>query len=148
MRRLFACVLAVVLVTSSGCSFEVQKDTFNIPSEMVGSIELQKEYKNDKDESYFLSKVVDERADIEEICEMIKSLPVARASSEEPNPIRTINLIVIIKGEKEHRLIVNQDLVFYDKVAYNYKNADTFDSLMNLYDRLEYTENETEAKPF
>ena len=148
-KRLFLC-LAAVLLMASGCNFKVQHNTFYLPQEQVESVEIQREYFYDDgtDDSYFRHKVVTAQEDIEQISEMIRTLDVRRASSSEPHPITAFSIIIIIGGEKEHHLILDEDIAFYDQVAYEYTNDQVYQTFLDLYNNLGYAEEDTEPDRF
>lgn len=104
--------MAAVLLLCSGCNFKVQKDSFSIPQEMVKGIEFQREYFNEEGTAYFRRKLVSNQTDIEEICTMIRTLSVERASRNEPHPITDFPLIIILRGDKDHHLSSRRTWLF------------------------------------
>ncbi len=149
MKRWLLISLAAVLILVSGCSFKVKRDTFYLPQEEVESVEIQREYYNeDGKSSYYRRKAVTEPADIESVCEKIRNLPVRIASVSEPHPISEFSMIIIIDGKREHHLILNEDIAFYDQIAYEYKKNGVYQSFLDLYDALDYTEEDTEPDRF
>ena len=75
---------------------------------------------------------------------MIRELPAKKASSEHPNPIEEANIIVILRGQKDHRLILNKKMAFYDQVAYEYTDKNAFDQFLNFYDDIDCDEEKTD----
>ncbi len=148
MKKWMSMMLAMILLLSAGCSVKVRRDTFSIPQEMVKSVEIQREYLDESGNSYFYKKVVTSEEDMEKICSMIRTLPVEKASQDEPHPITDFSIIVLLRGEKDHRLILNEDMAFYYRVAYNYQDAKTFQQFKDLYDNLGYEEEKTEPSRF
>lgn len=147
MKKWMSFCLIAALLLLNGCSFKVKQDTFNIPKNAVESIEIQKAYTDENGETVYRSKIIDDAEDVEAICAKIRTLPVSKIISDEPNPIRSTPLIIILKSEAEHRLILNEEMAFYDQMPYEYQRSDTFEDFLALYDDLVYEENETEAKP-
>lgn len=149
MKRLFLLIAAAVLALTSGCSFKVDRDTFFLPQDEVESVEIQREYqKEDQKGTYFVHKVVTEKADMERICSMIRELPVRRISTMTPQPITEFSMIIIIGGKREHHLILNEEIAFYDQVPYEYEKKGTYQKFVDLYDALGYQEEETEPNRF
>ncbi|PWM38036.1 MAG: hypothetical protein DBX52_07975 [Clostridiales bacterium] len=148
MKKWTAIFMAAVLLLCSGCNFKVQKDSFSIPQEMVKGIEFQREYFNEEGTAYFRRKLVSNQTDIEEICTMIRTLSVERASRNEPHPITDFPLIIILRGDKDHHLILTEDMAFYDQIPYVYKDKKIFETFKTLYDNLDYEEEDTEPERF
>lgn len=146
MKKRFLIILAAVLLLTSGCSFKVERDVFYLPQAEVTGVEIQREYFSDDEqtESYFRRKVINGQEDLEAICEKIRKLPVRRASSSEPHPITEFSLIIIINGAKEHHLILTEEMAFYDQIAYEYTDEDTYEEFVELYNDLGYAEEDTE----
>ena len=149
MKKCFLICLAAVLILTSGCSFKVERDTFYLPQDEVKSVEMQREYHyDDGSGSYFRHKVVTDPTDMELICEAIRKLSVRRASAEEPHPIKEFSIIIIIGGKREHHLILNEDIAFYDQVAYEYKDSGIYKEFLDMYNNLGYAEEDTEPDRF
>ncbi len=149
MKKWLAAALAAILVLTSGCSFKVDRDTFYLPQEQVESVEIQREYHyEDEPGSYFRHKVITDSADMQLICEEIRNLPVYRAGSDEPHPITEFSMIIIIGGEREHHVILNEDILFYDQIAYEYKEEGVHQKFVDLYNNLGYAEEDTEPNRF
>lgn len=147
MKKFFSICLIIALLMLNGCSFKVKQDTFSIPENTVSSIEIQKEYTTEDGQTFYRCKVVDGIEDVEKICEMIRTLPAEKVPAGEQTAIRSTPLIIIMRSEIEHRLILNEERAFYNQMAYNYLDSDTFEDFMDLYDNLAYEESDTEAKP-
>lgn len=143
-KRLLALCLAAILLGLNACSFKVQDDTIYIPREKVVSVEMQKEYKEEGKESYYCKKELTSSADLDKICSMIRDLPAKKASSEHPNPIEEAKIIVILHGQKDHRLILNEKMAFYDQVAYEYTDKNVLNRFLKFYDEMGYDEAKTE----
>ncbi|MBQ8894020.1 MAG: hypothetical protein IJ043_06375 [Clostridia bacterium] len=149
MKKYFLICMTLILVLSTGCSLKIQRDVFYLPQEDVESVEIQREYFTEGEEtSYFRSKKVADQKDMEKICEMIRKLPVIRASSSEPNPITEFSMIIILDGKKEHHLVLTDEMAFYDQIAYEYTKDDTYEMFVELYNSLEYDEVDTEPDRF
>lgn len=150
MKKWFLLMLAVVLMLSSGCSFKVERDVFYLPQEEIKSVEIQREYFIDEEAgtTYFRHKLITGQEDMEAVCEMIRKLPVRRASSKEPHPITEFSMIIILGGEKEHHLVLTEEMAFYDQVAYEYTDPETYDRFVALYNDLGYAEADTEPNRF
>ena len=148
MKKQIALFLVILLLVLSGCNFKVHQNTFNIPHGSVKSIEIQREYTAENGEPYYRCKVIDDEKQVEELCQLIREFPVKRAPGDVPNPMRATSIIVILKGKTEHRLILNSEMAFYDKAAYNYEKESTFSDFISLYEELNIEEVDTEAKPF
>lgn len=146
MKKWFAMMLAAMLLLTTGCSFKVERDVFYLPQEEVESVEIQREYFYDDEEggSYFRHKIITGQEDMETICEKIRKLPVRRASSSEPHPITEFSMILIINGKKEHHLILTEEMAFYDQIAYEYTDENTYEEFVTLYNDLGYAEEDTE----
>lgn len=145
---LFFSVLFVV-ISAFGCDLKIERDVFYLPQDEIESIEIQREYFHEEDgTSYFQSKKITEKSDLKEIGEKIRKLPVKRASSGEPHPITDFSLIILIKGKREHHLILTEKMAFYDQIAYEYNDSDTYNDFIKLYNDLEYSEEKTEPDRF
>ncbi|MBR4086969.1 MAG: hypothetical protein IKK30_03830 [Clostridia bacterium] len=143
-KRILALFLAVILLLLTACSFKVNNDTIYIPREKVVSAEIQKEYKEEGKDPYYCKKDLTSTADLDKICSMIRELPAKKASSEHPNPIEEANIIVILRGQKDHRLNLNKKMAFYDQVAYEYTDKNAFDQFLNFYDDIDCDEEKTD----
>ena len=141
---LFCAVFALIL---SGCSFKVQQDTFYIPEEKVEAIEFQKRYVKDDGSFYYCQKTVAEREEIEELCDEIRHLDAKKASYEQAYPIKEYPIIVILKGAKDHKLILTEDVAFYDQIPYLYTKENVYLDFLKLYDGIDYPEEETKPNP-
>ena len=97
MKRLFLLLLAAVLLLTGGCSFKVEKNTFNIDRDKVDSIEIQREYE-EKGESVYRCKKITDPQDLDQLCKKLRTLPVYRAGNSEPHPIDDHGLIILIQG--------------------------------------------------
>lgn len=149
MKRWFLLIAAAVLVLTSGCSFKVDRDNFFLPQDEVKSVEIQREYqKEGQSGTYFVHKVVEDEADLERICGMIRELPVRRISTETPRPITEFSMIIIIGGKREHHVILNEDIAFYDQVPYEYEKKGTYQKFVDFYEGLDCQEEETEPNRF
>lgn len=144
LKRILALCVVVSLLGLNACSFKVQDDTIYIPREKVVSAELQKEYSENGKDSYYCKKLLTSNSDLDDICSMIRDLPAKKASSEHPNPIEEAKIIVILRGQKDHRLILNEKMAFYDQVAYEYTDKDAFNRFMKFYDKIDCDEEKTE----
>jgi hypothetical protein len=139
MKRWLALLLAIVVLTATGCSFKVERDTFYLPQDQVTAVELQMEYKSETG-NYYCSKKVTDTEGLELVCEKIRKLPVRRASSAEPHPMTVFPMIIVISGEKEHHLVLTEEMAFYDQIAYEYTDKSTFKEFITLYNGLEQAE--------
>ena len=149
MKRRVLVLAVAVLLLFSGCDFKVDRDTFYLPQEEVKSVELQREYHYEEEQgSYFRHKVVTNQEDLRMICEKIRTLPVRRVSSEEPHPIKEFSMIIIISGKREHHLILNEEIAFYDQIAYEYKDSGVYEEFIELYKNLGYAEEDAEPDRF
>ncbi len=149
MKKWIAAALAVMLLFTSGCSFKIDRDMFYLPQDQVESVEIQREYHYDDDSgSYFRHKVVTVPSDMQVICEEIRKLPVYRASNDKPHPIVDFSMIIIIGGEREHHVILNEDIMFYDQIAYEYSKEGVYQKFVDLYNNLGYAEVDTEPNRF
>lgn len=149
MKRVFLLVAAAMLMLTSGCSFKVDRDTFFLPQDEVKSVEIQREYqKEDQSGTYFCHKIVEDEADMDRICRMIRELPVRRISTETPQPITEFSMIIIIGGKREHHVILNEDIAFYDQVPYEYEKKGTYQKFVDFYEALDCQEEETEPNRF
>ncbi len=149
MKRRVLVLAVAVLLLFSGCNFKVDRDTFYLPQEDVKSVELQREYHYEEDQgSYFRHKVVTNQEDLRMICEKIRTLPVRRVSSEGPHPIKEFSMIIIISGKREHHLILNEEIAFYDQIAYEYKDSGVYEEFIELYNNLGYAEEDAEPDRF
>ncbi len=148
MKKWSLLIIAVVLLLSSGCSiFRVKNPTFNIPRESVQSIEIQREYKEDG-KTDFRSKKVTEAEDVEILWEKLRFIELKRAKNDEPHAIERYPLIIILRGKKDHHLILDEKMAFYDQVAYEYTDSGVYEAFNNLYSELDYPEAKAEAEPF
>ncbi len=144
MRRILALFLTLILLLLNACSFKVNNDTIYIPREKVVSAEIQKEYEEEGKEPYYCKKDLTSSSDLNKICSMIRELPAKKASSEHPNPIEEANIIVILHGQKDHRLILNEKMAFYDQVAYEYTDKKAYDRFLKFYDEIDCDEVKTD----
>lgn len=142
-KRVLAICLAAVLLCLSACSIKVNNDTIYIPRDKVISAEIQKEYKEDGKDSYYCKKEISDASQLDKICSMIREIPAKKASSEHPNPIEEASIIVVLYGQKNHRLILNEKMAFYDQVAYEYTDKDAFNRFLEFYDELDLDEVKT-----
>ena len=142
-KRLLALCLVAILLCLNACSMKVQDDTFYIPREKVVSVEMQKEYKEDGKDSYYCKKEITSSVDLDKICSMIRDLPAKKASSEHPNPIEEAKIVVILRGQKDHRLILNEKMAFYDQIAYEYTDDDVINRFLKFYDETDCQEEKT-----
>ena len=147
IKKLFVLSLIVLVFCSSGCSLKVQRDVFYLPQDEVEQVIIQREYA-EEDGVIYRQKTIDETNDLESICEKIRKLPVRRASSKEPHPIIEFPLIIIINGQKEHHLILTEEMAFYDQIAYEYTDNDTYERFLELYADLNCLEEDTEPDRF
>lgn len=145
MKKVFLTLCSIALVlTMCSCSFKVMDDTIYIPREKVTSAAIQLEYKEEGKDSYYCQKEITDSADLDEICAMIRKLPATKASSEHPNPIEEATIIVILRGQKEHRLIMNEQMAFFDQVAYEYTKDNAFERFLDFYNSIGYPEEKAE----
>lgn len=149
MKKRIVLLAVALLLTLSGCNFKVDRDTFYLPQEDVKSVELQREYLYEEEGgSYYRHKVVTNQEDLRMICEKIRSLPVRRISSQTPRPIKEFSMIIIISGKREHHLVLNEESVFYDQIAYEYKDSGVYEAFIELYNNLGYAEEDAEPDRF
>ncbi len=148
MKKWFVSFLLILLLLLSGCSFKLQQDSIYIPSQKVSAIEIQREYVSEDGTRSYCKKVIDEDSDIESICKRLRVLPIAKASAEEPNPMMKMPLIVILRGKKDHHLVLAEDMAFYDQIAYEYEKDGILEDFIKLYDALDYEETEAKAEPY
>lgn len=148
MKKWMCAALALVLLLTSGCSFKVKKDTFTVPLDKITEIEIQRGIENEEGKTVFYGKVITEEADREKVCEMIRTLPVKRANRDEPHPITNFTMIIVLRGEKTHRLILSEEMAYYDQLAYEYGNDKIYSSFLELYDIMDYSAKETEPDRF
>ncbi len=149
MKKWLLILTAVIMLFSAGCSFKVEKNTFYLPQDEVKGVEIQREYFGKEDTaSYFRSKVLTEQKDLEKVCEMVRKLPVVRASSAEPNPITEFSMIIVITGERDHHLILTDEMAFYDQIAYEYSKPGVYEEFLKYYNNLGYAEEDAEPNRF
>ena len=144
MKKSLLLICLSLLLLFSGCSIKVQRDTIYIPKDKVESVEIQREYKGENGETYYCKKEISDSDQVEEICDMIRKLPAKKAASDQPNPIEKVSIIVILHGEKDHRLILNESMAFFDQVAYEYKEKGVCERFLSVYDSLKSDEIKTE----
>ncbi len=145
MKRFFIVLTAAVLLLNVGCSFKVKNKTFSIAIENVRTVTFQKKCETETGEAAFVEKNVDQQKDIKAICEKVRNLPLKRADSSVPQPIDSVDYVIIIKSEIDQHLILNPEKAFYDQVAYEYVNDKTFQEFAALYESLNYEEKEATA---
>lgn len=143
MKKMIALMSALLMLLLSGCSVQVDSKTFRIPAEKIDTIEVQREYIDDDGKTTYRKKVIENKATIEELCEMVNELDVTRVANEETPTIVGFPLVVIFRGEKDHYLIVNKHVVFYDSLAYLYTDSDIYDSFLDYYSELSEKEVDT-----
>ena len=143
MKKIIALMSALLMLFLSGCSVQVDSKTFRIPAEKIDTIEVQREYIDDDGKTTYRKKVIENKATIEELCEMVNELDVTRVANEETPTIVGFPLVVIFRGEKDHYLIVNKHVVFYDSLAYLYTDSDIYDSFLDYYSELSEKEVDT-----
>lgn len=148
MRKPLFSICLILLLLLSGCNIKLQQDSIYIPIQKVTAVELQREYIDEEGKSTYCKKVVDVENDKETICNLLRALPIVKASTEEPNPIVEMPMIIILRGEKDHHLILAEDMAFYDQIAYNYTEKGILDEFITLYDNLGYAETDTTAEPY
>ena len=142
-KNIFLICIAMLLLLS-GCSIKVQRDTIYIPQGKVESVEIQRKYKGENGDLYFCKKEIKDSDQIERICDLVRELPAEKATSDQPNPIEDVSIIVILHSQKDHRLILNESMAFYDQVAYSYTEKGVCGNFLSLYDDLKYDEVKTE----
>ncbi len=147
-KRILALFLTVILLLLNACSFKVNNDTIYIPRDKVVSAEIQKEYKEEEKEPYYCKKEIKDSADLDKICTLVRKLPAVKASSEHPNPIEEASIIVVLHGKKDHQLILNEKMAFYDQVAYEYTDKDAYEQFLEFYNELDCDEVKTDPDYF
>ena len=145
MKRIFIVLAVAVLLLSSGCSFKVKNKTFSIAIDNVSVVTFQKKCETETGEVYFVEKNIDQKKDIKAICEKVRNTPLNRADASVPQPINTVDYVIIIKSEIDQHFILNREKAFYDQVAYEYVNDKTFNEFATLYESLNYEEAEAKA---
>ncbi len=146
MKRILILMLAVSVLFTSGCSVRVDSGAFNIPSDKIDSIEFQKDYIDDEGNVTYRKKIIEDEEAFEELCEMVRGLDVVRVSNEETPSIQGFPMVIIFRGKKDHYLVINQHVVFYDSIAYLYTDSDVYDSFENFYFELSEKEVDTELE--
>ena len=141
---IFCASLSLLL---GGCSFKVQQDTFYRPEEKVESIEIQREYVKEDGSSYYCQKVVSDKDEVEDLCEKIRYLKAEKASYEQAYPITEYPIIFILKGAKDHKLILTEEVAFFDQVPYIYTKDGVYSDFLKLYDGMDSPEEETKPNP-
>ena len=136
----------MVLLLISGCNIRVEQDTFYVPSEKVKTVEIQKEYYNEDGTTYYRKKTIKSAEDLEEICEMVRKLPAVRVPNNETPTIENFALVVIMRGEADHYLILNDEMGFYDRLAYKYTASGVYESFETFYSELSAEEVDTELE--
>lgn len=147
MKRVLLLLMAAVLLLAGGCNFKVEKTTFNVDRDKVDSIEIQREYK-EGEKLVYRAKMVNDPADLDYLCQKLRTLPVRRASNLEPHPIDGFSLIILIQGSSEHHMVLTEKMVYFDQIAYEYESKKTFRQMIDLYDNFGYEEAETEPTKY
>lgn len=147
MKKRILLFCAVLVLILSGCSFKVRQNTFYIPEEKVESIVFQKKYVKDDGSFYYCQKLVAEREEIEEFCDKIRYLDAKKASYENAYPIKEYPVIIILKGAKDHKLILTEEVAFFDQIPYVYTKDGVYSDFLKLYDDMDYPEEETKPNP-
>lgn len=145
MKRCLLIWMAALLLLSNGCAFKVKNKSFSINVDAVTSITFQKKYENEEGTAYYQEKVVTDQKNIRSICKKIQNMPLTRADSSVPQPIKEVSYVVIIKSETKHHLILNEEKAFYDQVAYEYVSDKTYREFAKLYESLNSEEKEAPA---
>ncbi len=141
---IFCAILSLLL---SGCSFKVQKDTFYIPEGKVESIEIQREYVKEDGSYYYCKKLAYDKKEVEDLCDKIRCLKAEKASYEQAHPITEYPMIIILKGSKDHKLILTEEVAFFDQIPYVYTKDGVYSDFLKLYDDMDYPEEETKPNP-
>ena len=108
---------------------------------------MQREYIDAEGKSEYCKKSIDQQKDKEMICDMLRELPIVKASTEKPNPIVKMPIIIILRGEMDHHLVLAEDMAFYDQIAYEYTEEGVLKEFITLYDNLGYAETEATVEP-
>ncbi len=148
MKKQLCSICLILLLLLSGCSIKIKQDSIYIPLQKVTAVELQREYIDEEGKSTYCKKVVDVEKDKETICNLLRELPIVKASTEEPNPIVEMPMIIILRGEKDHHLVLAEDMAFYDQIAYDYTEEGILNEFITLYDNLGYAETEATVEPY
>ena len=142
-RKFLALFMVAMTLMLSACSFKVNDDTFYIPREKVLSAEIQMEYNDGETDAYYCKKEITKAADLDRICELVRKLPAKKASSERPNPIEEATIVIVLHGQIDHQLILNEKMAFYDQVAYEYTEKDACERFIKFYKDLDCEEEKT-----
>lgn len=146
MKRILPFFLVAVLLLTGGCNFKVEKNTFNVDRDKVDSIEIQREYIEGEKSTYRCKKIIDP-ADLDLLCQKIRTLPVVRATNKEAHPVDSFSLIILIQGSTEHHLVLSEKMAYYDQLAYEYTD-NIYDEFVELYENFGYEEEAVEPTRF
>lgn len=142
------CLLCVVVLSFSmlcGCKWGKNVTELTPNRSAVQSIIIQKTYKNDDGKICYRQKVIDKDEDIDAIIKKLDSVGVERQEAVEYS---YVDYLVLFEGPKDHRLVVSKDYYIYDGTAYTVTREKNKTVVANLYNTLNYTEEEASSRLF
>ena len=91
------------------------------------AVEIQMEHRDENGQSTYNKKVIEEEKQKERICERLRNIPIEKAPADQPNPITSTPMIIILRGKKDHHLVLTETMAYYDQIAYEYTEKGVFE---------------------
>lgn len=148
MKKYLLLLLVAVMLLTGGCNFKVEKDTFNIDRDKVDLIEIQREYTDKDGKITYRCKKITDPADLDTMCDFVRTLSVKRASNDKAHPVDAFSFIILVQGSIKHHLVMSEKMAYYDQIAYEYTDEDVYEEIKELYDNLGYEEEDIEPTRF
>ncbi len=142
--RLF-CIVLCGLMLLCGCNWNKKATELTPTRSAVQSIVIQKTYKDQDGGVIYRQKVIKDEQDITDIIQKLDAVSVEKQSAVEYS---YVDYLVLFEGPKDHRLLVSGEYYIYDGTAYTVKQNKNKTVVADLYDKLNYTEEETTSRLF
>lgn len=143
MKRIFSFFLLFVLILQ-GCAVGDFADITPTP-DVIESISFQRTNIDEKKQYTYFEKKLTEPEEIKDFC---KKLDKVKFVGIDPIKFSSVDYLIIFEGPRQHKLLVCQDEIIYDGIAYKINNGSLNDTISHLYDKLPQQEQPTSSKLF
>ena len=138
MKRIVLIALTLVLMLLCCSCAKKTTPTIKINSDNVNSVV----FKSNTD-SGCKQKLITEKTDIKNICSWLKSIKLTKHSAIEI-PTSEVSYIIEINGKADHKIIVMDEFLIYDSVAYTFNKKTDLNSVEQKYNLFAYKETDSE----
>ena len=144
MKRFCSLFLLLLILILHGCAVNNFADITPAP-DAIESICFQRTNIDKKNQYTYFEKTLTEPEDIKNFCNKLDKVKVIGI---DPIKFSSVDYLIIFEGPRQHKLLVCQNEIIYDGIAYKINSGSLNDAISHIYNKLPQQEQPATSKLF